>query len=201
MQWQILTGPSGRDTINTTEARRSREKGCKTMRTHDIIIAIYQTRKMGDKTKFGPEQLDQFGAAAGVSHLSSRPEGPTLADRLSDGWGVDYETHGRKSVKIALPDGVEAGPYKIANVTLDGLHSTAHKASDGMGRAVYCYTREARLMEPDEDRSAAIDRAIKSGVLLLVPGPDGQRHEVQTQVLAVSDLYDDHAPESWTGSN
>ena len=171
------------------------------MRTYDIIVSIHQIRKQGDKTKRGPESLDQFGAAAGVSHLSSRPEGPTLGDLLPDGWGVDHETHGRKLVKIALPDGVEPGPYQIANVTIDGLHSTENKVSDGMGQAVYCYTREARLLDPDEDRGAAIDRAINSGVILLVPGADEQRHEVQTQVLAVSDLYDDHAPNNWTWSD
>lgn len=184
-------------TINTMDSPTWGGKGARTMRYYDIIVAIHQTRKIGDKTKFGPDRLDTFGAAAGVSHLSSRPEGPTLSDMLPDGWGVDYETHGRKAVKIALPDGVEAGPYKIANVTVDGLHSTTHKASDGMGRAVYAYTREARLMDPDEDRSAAIDRAINSGIILLVPGPDGKRHEVQAQVVAVSDLYDDTAPDNW----
>ena len=73
------------------------------MRAYDIIVAIHQTRKTGDKTKHGPESLDQFGAAAGVSHLSSRPEGPALARRLPDGWGVDHETHDRKLVKIVLP--------------------------------------------------------------------------------------------------
>ena len=176
------------------------------MRTYDIIVAIHQTRKSGDKTKRGPESLDQFGAAAGVSHLSSRPEGPTLASRLN-GWGVDYEASGdghtpyRKLAKIELPVGVEAGPYKIANVTLDGLHSTTHNCKDGMGSTVYCYTREARLMDPDEDRSAAIDRAIQSGVVLLVPGADGQRHEVEARVLAVSDLYASRAPENWTFSD
>lgn len=174
------------------------------MRTYDIIVAIHQTRKMGDKTKFGPDRLDTFGAAAGVSHLSSRPEGPTLASRL-EGWGVDYEAAGeghtpwRKLVKIELPDDVQGGPYKIANVTVDGLHSTAHSCKD-MGRTVYCYTREARLMDPEEDRGAAIDQAIKSGVILLVPGADGQRHEVEARVLAVSDLYASRAPENWTWS-
>ena len=171
------------------------------MRAYDIIVAIHQTRKTGDKTKHGPESLDQFGAAAGVSHLSSRPEGPALARRLPDGWGVDHETHDRKLVKIVLPDGVEAGPYKIANVTIDGLHSAAHNCNDGMCRTVYCYTRETRLMAPDEDRSAAIDRAISSGVILSVPGADGQRHEVEARVLAVSDLYGDRAPANWTWSN
>ena len=169
------------------------------MRTHDIIVAIHQARKAGDKTKYGPERLDTFGAAAGVSHLSSRPEGPSLHNFLP-GWGVDHETRGRKLVKIALPDGVEAGPYKAANVTLDGLHSTAHSCQDGTGSAVYCYTREARLMDPGEDRGAAIDRAINSGVVLLVPGADGQRHEVEARVLAVSELYEDRAPDSWTWS-
>lgn len=175
------------------------------MRTYDVIVAIHQTIKMGDKTKIGPERLDTFGAAAGVSHLSSRPEGPTLSSRL-DGCGVDHEIGGigqppwRKIVKIELPDGVEAGPYEIANVTIDGLHSTVHNCKDGMGRTVYCYTREARLMEPDEDRGAAIDRAINSGVILLVPGADGQRHEVEARVLAVSDLYGERAPENWPWS-
>lgn len=170
------------------------------MRTYDIIVAIHQARKMGDKTKFGPDCLDQFGAAAGVSGLSTRPEGPTLADRLPDGWGVDYAVKDRKAVKIELPDGVVPGEYKIGDVTLDGLHSTAHKASDGMGSTVYCYTREARLLDPGEDHSAAIDRAIHSGVILLVPGADGKRHEVEARVLAVSDLYGDRAPDNWTWS-
>lgn len=165
---------------------------------YDIIVAIHQARKLGDKTKAGPDRLDTFGAAAGVSHLASRPEGPTLSDRLPDGWGIDCETHGRKLVKVALPDNVEAGPYKIANVTIDGLHSTVHTANDGMGPTVYCYTKEARLMDPDEDRGAAIDRAIYSGVILLVPGEDGKRHEVQVRVVAVSDLYEDVAPAGWT---
>ena len=175
------------------------------MRTYDIIVAIHQTRKSGDKTKRGPESLDTFGAAAGVSHLSSRPEGPSLHNFL-DGWGVDGEAAGeghtpwRKLVKIELPADVEAGPYKIANVTVEGLHSTAHSCKDGMAGTVYCYTREARLMDPDEDRGAAIDRAIKSGVILLVPGADGQRHEVEARVLAVSDLYASRAPENWTWS-
>ena len=176
------------------------------MRTHDIIVAIHQTRKRGDKAKRGPESLDQFGAAAGVSHLSSRPEGPMLATRLPDGWGVDCEASGdghtpyRKLVKIEVPDGVEAGPYKVANVTIDGLYSTRYNCKDGMGSTIYCYTREARLMDLDEDRSAAIDRAIQSGVVLLVPGADGQRHEVEARVLAVSDLYASRAPENWIWS-
>lgn len=150
------------------------------MRTYDIIVAIHQIRKIGDKTKQGPESFDQFGAAAGVSHLSSRPEGPTLVNHL--------------------PDGVESGEYKIANVTIDGLHSTDYTCRDGMGRTVYCYTRQARLLDPDEDRSAAIDQAINSGVVLLVPGADGKRYEVEARVLAVSDLYGDRAPDNWTWS-
>lgn len=170
------------------------------MHTYDIIVAIHQTRKIGDKTKRGPESLDQFGVAAGVSHLSSRPEGPTLSERLPDGWGVDHEVGGRKLVKIALPDGVEPGEYKIANVTIDGLHSTDYTCRDGMGRTVYCYTRQARLLEPGEDCSAAIDQAINSGVVLLVPGADGKRHEIEARVLEVSDMYKDRAPDSWTWS-
>ena len=69
-----------------------------------------------------------------------------------------------------------------------------------MGRTVYCYTRQARLLDPDEDRSAAIDQAINSGVILLVPGADGKRHEVEARVLAVSDLYRNRAPDNWTWS-
>ena len=170
------------------------------MRTYDIIVAIHQTVKRGDKSKRGPESCNQYGAAAGVSFLSSRPEGPTLRKFLPNGWDVEHETRGRKLVKIELPDGVEAGPYKIANVTLDGLHSTEYCLRDGMGSTVYYYTREARLMGPEEDRSAAIDKAIKSGVVLLVPGADGQRHEVEAKVLAVSDYYEENAPEGWVWS-
>lgn len=175
------------------------------MRTHDIIVAIHQTAKSSGLAGRGPESLPQYGAAAGVSHLSSRPEGPTLRDRL-DGWDVDGEsardghTPWRKLVRIELPDGVEAGPYTIAGVTINGLHSTAYSCRDGMGRSVYCYTREARVMEPGETASEAIDRAIGSGVILLVPGADGTRHEVEARVLAVSDLYGGLAPDNWVWS-
>ena len=61
------------------------------MRTYDIIVAIHQTRKMGDKKKFGPDSLDQWGAAAGVSGLSSQSAALNLARRLPDGWGIENE--------------------------------------------------------------------------------------------------------------
>ena len=176
------------------------------MRTYDIIVAIHQTRKMGDKKKFGPDSLDQWGAAAGVSGLSSQSAALNLARQLPDGWGIENEgsSYGermfRKLVKIELPDGVEAGSYRIANVNIDGLHSTKYSCRDGMGSTVYCYTREARLMEPGEDRSEAIDRAINSGIILSVPGPDGVRHEVEAKVLAVSGIFGSREPEGWQRS-
>lgn len=176
------------------------------MRTYDIIVAIHQTRKMGDKKKFGPDSLDQWGAAAGVSGLSSQSAALNLARRLPDGWGIENEGNSygerlfRKLVKIELPGGVEAGIYRIANVNIDGLHSTKYSCRDGMGSTVYCYTREARLMEPGEDRSEAIDRAINSGIILSVPGPDGVRHEVEAKVLAVSGIFGSREPEGWQRS-
>lgn len=166
----------------------------------NIIVAIYSARKQGDKTKSGPESFDTFNAAVGVSGLSTRPEGPTVSTFLPDGWIADREVDSvagpyRKLVKIELPNDVEDGPYTIGGAPVYGLHSTTHAATDGMGRTVYAYCRDTRLLLDGETWEHAIDSAINSGVVLLVPGEDGKRHEVPAKVLAVSDIYGANAPE------
>lgn len=70
-----------------------------------------------------------------------------------------------------------------------------HAATDGMGRTVYAYCRDTHLLLDGETWEHAIDSAINSGVVLLVPGEDGKRHEVPAKVLAVSDIYGANAPE------
>lgn len=166
--------------------------------THDIIVSIYSCHKAGDKSKRGPESLDTYGAAAGVSMLSTSPEGAyTLGEMLPDGWTVDNEVGGigqpphRKRVTITLPEGVEYGPYTIGTATLIGLHSTQHTSTDGMGATVYAYVREARLMEPGESREQAIDRAIKSGIMLAIPTSAGGRESIRADVVSVSDMSGD----------
>lgn len=60
--------------------------------THDIIISVYSCHKAGDKSKRGPDSLDIYGAAAGVSMLSTRPEGAhTLGEMLPDGWTEEQQ--------------------------------------------------------------------------------------------------------------
>lgn len=167
--------------------------------THDIIISVYSCHKAGDKTKRGPERLDTYGAAAGVSMLSTRPEGAyTLGAMLPPGWIADGEATGsayRKRVTIELPKGVEYGPYNVGTATLTGLHSTQHSATDGMGPTVYAYTREARLMDEGETRESAIDRAIKSGIMLSIPTASGGRESIAADVLSVSPMFGDSANE------
>lgn len=166
--------------------------------THDIIISIYSCHKAGNKSKAGPDSLDTYGAAAGVSMLSTRPEGAyALAQMLPDGWTVDNEVGGigqpphRKRVTITLPEGVEYGPYTIGTATLTGLHSTQHTSTDGMWATVYVYVREVRLMEPGESREQAIDRAIKSGIMLAIPTSTGGRESIRADVASVSGIFGD----------
>ena len=173
------------------------------MRYYDIIVAVYQCRKSGDKSKYGPESLDSFVAAAGVSLISTMPERTTLSDMLPEGWAAEHEINHipfRKIVKIILPGNVEPGSYKIGNLELTGLHSTKHSVNDGMGSSVFVKTKEARLMEQSEPYDSAIDRAIKSGIILMVPEEDGKRHEVQAEVVDVSELYGRRAPDKWEWS-
>lgn len=162
---------------------------------HDIIISIYSCRKAGNKTKRGPESPDAYGGAAGVSMLSTRPEGAyTLGAMLPDGWIADGEATGsayRKRVTIELPEGVEYGPYNVGTAVLTGLHSTRHSSTDGMRQTVYVYTKEARLMDDGETREDAIDRAIRSGIMLSIPTSSGDRKSVEAQVLSVSALFGD----------
>lgn len=52
-------------------------------------------------------------------------------------------------------------------------------------------------MDIKESNNDAIDRAIRSGIVLLVPGADGKRHETPVEVAAVSELYGGSAPADW----
>lgn len=170
---------------------------------HDIVVTIYQAYTPGDLSKFGPERHKTYGGFAGVSLLSSRPEGVTIADKVPDGWQIDHEIGGlgvppyRKRVKIKLPYGVHYGDYSVNAVTLTGLYAD-HQAADGMGRSVYVYCNDAPKAN-EGDYNGAIDEAIASGIMLSIPSKDGDRREMQAEVVAVSDLYGDVAPANWTG--
>ena len=168
----------------------------------DIIISVYQTYKPGDLSKYGPERMKTYGAFAGVSLLSTRPEGPTVIDRTKEhGWYIDHELGGigqppwRKIVRIELPSGIHYGNYSLAGCSMYGLYSD-HNAKDGMGCCVYCYCRES--IPVTGDNSAAIDQSIASGIMLSAPAQDGNRIEIEAKVLAVSDIYGNNAPKNWT---
>lgn len=172
------------------------------MNTCDITISIHAVHRAGDPHSHGSDRFEEFGAAAGVSSVSSRQERKSVVRMLDGGWGLQGEIGGlgaepsRKVVRIALPDGVSYGYYNIANVEIHGLHGE-HSTRDGMGRTVYCYCRETRLMDPDESNETAIDRAIASGIMLSVPQADGSRAEIEATVIAVSDLYGERKPDNW----
>lgn len=158
---------------------------------HTIHVEIYNAKKSGDTTKSGPDRFDEFAGAVGISALDSRPEGPTVSDLLPSSWHTEGNAGNnpyRKAVEIDLPVGVEYGAYKVGSVELYGLHSKMHSADDGMGSAVFAYAKGTRLLADDENREQAVDRAIESGIILLVPGPDGKRHEVEAKILSVSKM-------------
>lgn len=46
-------------------------------------------------------------------------------------------------------------------------------------------------MDDGETREAAIDRAIRSGIMLSIPTSSGGRKSVEAQVLSVSALFGD----------
>ena len=159
---------------------------------HTIHIEIYSAKKPGDITKTGPERFDEFTGAVGISELDSRPEGPTVSDLLPEAWRTEANAGNvpyRKAVEIDLPVGVECGAYKVGSVELYGLHSKMHSADDGMGSTVYAYAKGTRLLADGENREQAIDSAIESGIILLVPGPDGKRHETEAKILSVSKMH------------
>ena len=167
----------------------------------DIIVSVYQTYKPGDLSKFGPERMKTYGAFAGVSLLSTRPEGPTVIDRIKEhGWYIDHELGGigqppwRKIVRIELPSGIHYGNYSLAGCSMYGLYSD-YSAKDGMGCCVYCYCRES--IPVTGDNSDAIDQSIASGIMLSTPVQDGNRVEIEAKVLAVSDIYGANVPKNW----
>lgn len=168
----------------------------------DIIVSVHQAYKPGDLAKYGPGRTKTWGAFAGVSLLSTRPEGPSVIDRIKEcGWRIDHELGGigqppwRKIVKIELPSGIHYGNFSLAGCSMYGLYSD-YSAKDGMGRCVYCYCRES--IPVTGDNSDAIDQSIASGIMLSAPVKDGNRIEIEAKVLAVSDIYGYNAPQNWT---
>lgn len=168
----------------------------------DIIVSVHQAYKPGDLAKYGPGRTKTWGAFAGVSLLSTRPEGPSVIDRIKEcGWRIDHELGGigqppwRKIVKIELPSGIHYGNFSLAGCSMYGLYAD-YSAKDGMGRCVYCYCRESIAVTGDN--SDAIDQSIASGIMLSAPAQDGNRIEIEAKVLAVSDIYGYNAPQNWT---
>lgn len=63
---------------------------------------------------------------------------------------------------------------------------------------MYVYCNSAPKVN-EGDYNGAIDEAIASGIMLSIPDKGSARREIQAEVVAVSDLYGDTAPENWTG--
>lgn len=158
---------------------------------HDILVCGYSVAKPGDPVSRGPGGQTTYAPAVGLSVLSTRPEGPTLADYLPDGWVVSAEYEGpsphRCKVTIELPDGVRNGQYNIGTASLDGLHHISHKSTDGMGQAVYVLLPGSGMV--DQIDTQTVWGAVKDGVYLSVPTPDGGREVVQVPVVSVSNIF------------
>lgn len=126
-----------------------------------------------------------------VSSISTRPEGPQGADKLTaEGWtvlepqGVPY----RKAVMIDLPADVHEGIHKVGNCTAIGLYAD-HAARDGMGATVYVLCNPQQGATPN-DYNGAIDNTIAAGLSLSIPQADGTRAIIPVKVLATTALYD-----------
>jgi hypothetical protein len=166
--------------------------------TCDIVVSIYSAHRP-TQTK----GINEYGGFAGVSYAQSNCGATVTAHIQEPGWILDSEGPWqigsppcRKLVRIGLPDGVNCGPYSIANVDRDGLYSD-YSARDGMGSAVHAMCAQSVKVD-DDDIEAAIDAAIASGILLSVPQQDGTRELIQAEILDISPIYSHAAPEGWT---
>lgn len=168
--------------------------------THIITLSIHAAQRPAPHaTEHNPVKV--YDGFAGVSSVSTRPEGTTVGSQMADsGWTVYEEASRRQLVKIELPEGVEASPYTVGGVKLYGLHTSAaagRAARDGMGAAVYAYVRTPASVGEAGSNEAAFTAAVNSGVVLSVPQEDGTRKEIPVPVMAVSPVFMDRSPVEW----
>lgn len=167
--------------------------------THIIILTTWAAqRPTPEETEHMPF-FDHDGFVA-VSGVSTRPEGPTAARQLAAlGWEVLGDSQRKRQlVKIQLPDGVTAGPYKVGNVTLYGLH-TETGSNNGMGGAVFVEIgTPASIREAGSDE-AAFAAAVASRVILTIPAnaAEGRPVRIAAPVVAVSPIYTATIPDGW----
>ena len=128
--------------------------------TAEIIIKI--VRAVRGKT---PDL--HFAFFVGVDSVSTRPEGPTVESEIAkDGWAADLNCPVRWRAVVELPDGVHSGPFKVANVQLDGLYADQY-ATDGLGCAVFASVPPVQCTWGDRD--AAVSKATEGGILMHIP--------------------------------
>lgn len=162
------------------------------MEYYDILVSVYGASRPGAT----PHRPGECASFAGVSSLSTLPEGPTVRHFLPEpGWTIGCEGSRRKAVKIELPPRVHGGQYEFLHMHFLGLH-TDYCPRDRMGPFVYVWCNVSAKQE-GTDCEAAIDAAIASGITLSVPQIDGKRVEIPAKVVAVSDLYAATAPSNF----
>lgn len=119
----------------------------------------------------------------GVDSLSTRPEGPTVESAIAkDGWKADLDCPVRWRAIVELPDGVHCGPFKVANVQLDGLYGDQY-AKDGLGCAVFASVPPVQCAW--EDRDSAVSKAAEGGILMHIP-VSNKDHSVVVSAKIVS---------------
>ena len=165
--------------------------------THIILLSIFAAQRPTPEATEHMPFFDRDGFAA-VSSSSTRPEGPRHT--APEGWQTLNELwEPRQLVKIELPEGVTAGPYKVGNVTLYGLHIDNADPRDGMGGTVFAEINTPASTREAGSNEAAFAAAVASGVSLYVPASTtgGERRRIAAPVVAVSPVYSETFPVDW----
>lgn len=164
--------------------------------THIILLSIFAAQRPTPEATEHMPFFDHDGFVA-VSSTSTRPEGPRRT--APEGWRTINELwEPRQLVKIQLPEGVTAGPYKVGSVTLYGLHAENADPRDGMGGAVFVEINTPASTREAGGNEAAFAAAVASGVSLYVPSATGgERRRIAAPVVAVSPVYSETFPADW----
>lgn len=167
--------------------------------THIVILTTWAAQRPAPDATEHMHFFDHDGFVA-LDSTSSRPEGPNAPRQLAAmGWdALGDSQRKRQFVKIQLPDGVTAGPYKVGGVTLYGLH-TETQANNGMGGAVFAEIgTPASIREAGSDE-AAFAAAVASRVILTIPAnaAEGRPVRIAAPVVAVSPIYTATIPAGW----
>lgn len=156
--------------------------------TADIIVSIFGiSRVICEATK-----QREYSCIAGIDGIYRMD----LDEQLVPGdWQLDGDDNAtslpnRKLVRIELPEECHEEPLYICS---------RYSTDDGHQNHVLVYCKEAHICGKGESWEDAIDAAIRSGIILSVPGKDRKRHEQMAKIVAISPIYGAKLPDDgWT---